>query len=588
MAKHAVPKDIEELLKIYKEAEDRLVKKLTSPSVSLSMKEYNQKILFQVQQEIDALNYAVQNTSTNLVGKHYGKAVRAAYESARRQYIGAAETAFNSNAIKLLQENMTGQLTKANNALGRQIQDDIRQATLEATAQKVATGVAKTEYAEILMAKFAERGIMNIMDKNGRKLNIPAYAQMITRTTLAETVNTATINTSARLGANLVKMSEHNACCPLCASLEGRVYSIDGKDKRYPPLETAFSDGFANIHPNCIHRISVYIEKYDNDAEATRKKSNEPYDPNSQKAKDNAAEYKKQQYKKAQATKDKNAWQKAMAEDPENTPKTLSGWKKKHPHKGYTPVKEASAVPKVKTPKQDLTYSKKAKDDAYWFDKKEDADKLLRPDLEKTWEQMSPAERFAAYDYTNGSGGFNRPLRGYECSWGNFKGVGNVDLNYEDKGSGIDLLTSAINKSKSKHDIWIQRGVSTNGAESFLGLSPGQINKLAEDSLKNELLMKVVKDEAFLSCSPAKGGGFTDRVILNLFAPKGTNMIYAEPFSHYAGQNVGGFNWNGKDKQSWFGGEFEIIVQRGSSYRITEVTKDVYGTTYIDLDIIQP
>ena len=93
----------------------------------------------------------------------------------------------------------------------------------------------------------------------------------------------------------------------------------------------------------------------------------------------------------------------------------------------------------------------------------------------------------------------------------------------------------------------------------------------------------------FISTGVAKGKGFSGDVICNIYAPKGTKMIYAEPFSFYSGANYSTSSstkfWDGKEKQTTFGYESEMIIQRGAYYRITKIEK-TYGTTYIDMEVV--
>lgn len=231
-------------------------------------------------------------------------------------------------------------------------------------------------------------------------------------------------------------------------------------------------------------------------------------------------------------------------------------------------------------------FSKARKDKAYWFtgvDAKPRADKVLRPDTGAVWQAAPTAERQAAYKYTAGSGSFNRPLRGYDGSWYNFKGVGKVDLDNEGSGDAIKHLTNIIDKSPSQFDIWLQRGVeSSSGAAGFLGISQSMLNA-SEADLQQMLIGKVVKDEAFTSTAAAKGSGFSGQLILNIYAPKGTKMIYAEPFSAYGKGSKS--SWDGKAGQSSFGSEFEVILQRGTSFKITKIEKTGY-TIYADVDIV--
>ena len=237
---------------------------------------------------------------------------------------------------------------------------------------------------------------------------------------------------------------------------------------------------------------------------------------------------------------------------------------------------------------EDDKFSKARKDKAYWFtgnDAKPRADKVLRPDTGAVWASAPMVERQAAYKYTGGSGSFNRPLRGYAGGWSSssFKGVGKVDLNYEGSGDAINRLTNLINKSQYDFDIWLQRGVeSSSGAAAFLGI-PEKMLGASEAELKQMLVGKVIKDEAFTSTAAAKGSGFSGQMILNIYAPKGTKMIYAEPFSAYGHGSK--LNWDGKSEQNGFGYEFEVILQRGTSFKITKVEK-VANRLYVDVDIV--
>lgn len=234
----------------------------------------------------------------------------------------------------------------------------------------------------------------------------------------------------------------------------------------------------------------------------------------------------------------------------------------------------------------DDKFSQARKDKAYWFtgsDAHSRADKVLRPATEELWKAATQDERYAAYRYTAGSGPFNRPLRGYDRNWNRFKGVGNVPLDNEGYGKEIKNLANLMDRSSSKFDIWLQRGVeSDSGAAGFLGIAEKLLN-CSEKELQQLLLEKVVKDEAFTSTAGAKGSGFSGRLILNIYAPKGTKFIYAEPFSAFG--HGGKQNWDGVSGQSSFGYEFEVLLQKGTSFKIKKIEKKGH-TIYADLDIV--
>lgn len=233
---------------------------------------------------------------------------------------------------------------------------------------------------------------------------------------------------------------------------------------------------------------------------------------------------------------------------------------------------------------KDAAYMQERKNAAHWFTDKKAADDALRPVSGRVWKQAKQAERKAAYAYTEGSGGFNRPLRGYQGSWYDYKGIGNVDLDYEGKAEAIKYLTDLIDKSKYDFDIWLQRGVETGkGAASFLDIPEEVLRNATQQELEEMLLKKVIKDEGFVSCGSAKGSGFNG-YIFNIYCPEGTKMVYAEPFSAYGGGSK--LSWNGESKQSYFGGEFETILQRGTKFRITKVERSG-GNMYIDIEVVE-
>lgn len=209
------------------------------------------------------------------------------------------------------------------------------------------------------------------------------------------------------------------------------------------------------------------------------------------------------------------------------------------------------------------------------------ADAIFRPECGDLWRTLTPSEKSAAYSYTSGSGPFNRPLRGYDRSWDNFKGVGNVPLNNEYAGKEIALLTSVIDRSPTSHDMWLGRGVSDSGMAGFLQVSEAFLRSATQDELTAALVGKVVTDEAFLSCGTVFGAGFGTNV--RLYVPKGTKALYCEPFSAYSGE--GGKSWDGKTGATYFGHEFETLLQRKSQYRVAKVTK-VGGKVEIEVDVL--
>ena len=243
-------------------------------------------------------------------------------------------------------------------------------------------------------------------------------------------------------------------------------------------------------------------------------------------------------------------------------------------------------------------FTQDRKDAAYWFTSKNGgtkaADAVLRDKSGEVWRNASRSEQAAIYEYTRSYHKYNEPLRGIEYGTNKYLGVGNVDLNMVGVNSyggfkpgqiksEIDAITSIIDKSSYDFDIWLQRGVDYGGMDKFFGIDSSDFYSSGSD-LAAKLIGTTPTEYGFMSTACSKGKGFDSKpIILNIYAPKGTKMMYVEPFSAFG--HGSGMSWDGISKQASIGGEAEILLQRDTKFRVTKVEKTP-GKIYIDLEII--
>lgn len=242
----------------------------------------------------------------------------------------------------------------------------------------------------------------------------------------------------------------------------------------------------------------------------------------------------------------------------------------------------------------DDAFSQERKDAAIWAKTTKEADDVLRDTCGEVWRTSPPIQKNAIYDYTQSYHKFNEPLRGIEYGSEKFLGVGNVDLDqigvsYQGWKPGqmrkeINAMTDIISKSTYKEDFWLQRGCRFKGMDKFFNVPMDRLQNATQAELEQLLLNTTPTEYGFCSCGVAKGKGFSGDIILNIYAPSGTQMMYVEPFSAFG--NGGGKNWDGIAKQGSFGQESEIILQQGTKFRVTKVEKTP-GMIYIDLEVIE-
>lgn len=327
MAKAPIPQHVIELIKTYQKAQIELINIIAKSTRETTVTAYRKRVLASVNEELRVLNEYATGWAQENIPIAYKNGVANTYETFRELNIEVGKIQINTRVLKTLVDNASGLLIDANNYVGRMINDEIRKVSLEVISEKVATGSTVKEAQTKLVKRLADKGVANIVDKRGRAIRLESYAEMIARTTTAEATNRGAINAVTDLGEDLVRMTWHNASCPICAVLEGRIYSISGDSKEYPPLSEALPDGRSTPHPNCRHRFVFYSEKYDDNSEANKALSNRPFELDKQ-SQEKVDAYYKAQKEKAALNRVKKDWQAARLVAPSEAPKTLSGYVK--------------------------------------------------------------------------------------------------------------------------------------------------------------------------------------------------------------------------------------------------------------------
>ena len=184
-----------------------------------------------------------------------------------------ALTGEQMNIVQLLTMNLMGEITEANLTamsslenilLGRPEDDVFRRIGLEQSAAMQATGRGVYKALPDFVAALRREGVTAFIDKAGRHWSLHTYGSMVLRTTSRQAEVLAVLTENP--GHDLYQISKHGTTCPLCAPLEGRVYSKSGTDPDFPPLAAAFGkmdkggpdtleNSWLNIHPNCLHQL---------------------------------------------------------------------------------------------------------------------------------------------------------------------------------------------------------------------------------------------------------------------------------------------------------------------------------------------
>lgn len=269
----ATQHDYDILAQLYLDARERLYQTITG-TTGVGTKTYANTILQQLDGELKKLKTA----SNRFVDVRVPKTYRAeltklyAYFNKHKLLMKAPETfaSLHNDAIYVIAREMQHQLDEALSVAGRQVMryversrdEALRLAGLRQTGVKMASGGTIQDMQNALIKELQDHGFMTVQygsGKDARQVPIDVYARMVARSTTREAGNTARLNQLAANGYDLVKMTEHYPTCEVCTQFQGRVYSVSGNDKRFPPLSRAFGR-YNNIHPICRHSVTPWIE----------------------------------------------------------------------------------------------------------------------------------------------------------------------------------------------------------------------------------------------------------------------------------------------------------------------------------------
>lgn len=440
----------------------------------------------------------------------------------------------NDRKLEALITASTNDIQRAETAILRKANDEYRKAIFN--AQVYANSGAGTYEKAVDMATkdMLSRGLNCVQYANGARHTLADYADMAIRTASKRAYLQGEGEKRQEWGVTAVIVNKRGNPCPKCLPFCGKVLIddvwSDGKkgDGPYPLLSTAIAAGL--YHPRCKDSHTTYfpgistaddtwtVEELQNIGQANRRETD-------------------QQYAARQARRFLRLSNLSL--DPQN--------------KAYYKAKSDNWFQK-----QD----KLLMGQATKFPDSKDADQYYRDKTEAVWPSLVLDEREALWSYTGSSySSMNGALRG-----------GTVSQLPQHTQKYITDMKSALDKCHLEDDVWVRRGVSTQGLSGFLNVN---ITNLSDPGVQKQLIDTFCTEKGFMSTGVASGVGFSG-INLEICLPKGSKAIYAEPFSQYGGTNDNG-TWDGLQKANYIGGEAEVIVQCNSTFKVKEIRSNSQG-----------
>ena len=192
----------------------------------------------------------------------------------------------------------------------------------------------------------------------------------------------------------------------------------------------------------------------------------------------------------------------------------------------------------------DSPYSETRKKAAAIFEDSKEAQEKFRSKAKELIDDLNKTD-YKALDsvgfYTGSFSVINEPLRGIT--------YGKTDPSPYGFEETVKAMTRAIDKSTFDFDYTLERGCG------HINLSDGTVlgSEMDLEELK-EYIGSEFKQQSFCSGSAVKGASISDKGCnLNIYCPKGTKGMYVYDIARYKPE------------------QYEVILQRGYSYKITDV-----------------
>lgn len=224
------------------------------------------------------------------------EAAKAAAEAVAKS--AEADLATLGTAMGALSKTMQWRLHNSARATAAGVQDvvsrdnlkmpaNVQRAYLEVVAQAVArvnSGMAGYEQAtREAVLKLARRGVSVVDYKSGAWAQADVAMRRHIRTQAVQAGSRNTLDLLEETGHDLVQTSSHGGARESHAKWQGRVFSLSGKSKKYPPFyrETGYGSVDGLCGANCKHDFGIYVEgqqlRYERDPDGGDEKREERY-----------------------------------------------------------------------------------------------------------------------------------------------------------------------------------------------------------------------------------------------------------------------------------------------------------------------
>lgn len=293
MSNKLIADSVDHLIQAYYDSGLRLIELIRSLDQGIS-KRRKEQILLQVDAIINQLTQNAANSTAQLLALTYKQGVLEAVTSMSTQGLqeinASLQPLIHQQAVQAIMDESFYNILEASNNMSNDVKKRIEGVVRNANQRSLVEGVSRKQATKNAIAELTQNQITGIVTANGSRVPIDKYMKGVIQYNQRKAHVVGTENTITQNGIDLLYVNYVGITCEYCAQYQGRVYSISGKDPRFPKLEKR-----PPYHAHCVHSVSAFVEEYQQTDEVDRmlEVSNQPFKDTRTKA--NIARYENRQ-----------------------------------------------------------------------------------------------------------------------------------------------------------------------------------------------------------------------------------------------------------------------------------------------------
>ncbi|MBO1515044.1 phage minor capsid protein [Metabacillus bambusae] len=288
----------EKLIQMYTKANEDLLSQIRQLENGIAKRRV-QQILYHVQEILMKLQEESSSLSNEIVTESYeegsNEVINQLIEQGITEVESSLKSAIHEHAVQEIVNETFYRILEATDYMSTDVKERIEEVVQIANEKSLLQGISRRQATKDAIADLAKQGITGMVYKNGAVMPAEAYMANVIQYNQRKAHVDGSINRMIENDQDLVYVNLVGITCEMCAKYQGRVYSISGKDKRFPALTVR-----PPYHGHCVHSTSAWVEEYqdEEDIEDALKDSNRTFT-------DNRTEKNIQKYEEIQRDKSK-------------------------------------------------------------------------------------------------------------------------------------------------------------------------------------------------------------------------------------------------------------------------------------------